>query len=460
MNKFDKFRAENPVFTYKSYNINETENSVEISYSFSIDGLAEFTPSWVFPKPADISVRDDLTFERLAFSLGMAETISYWKAACSPEMRVECGELSDEQIKWWKKLWFAGLSEFFYVNGISADKDSFVNVIPTGKFRSVSAAKRPEPTGCLVPVGGGKDSALTLETLTSAGMKCRCYAINKRCSITATVTTAGLDESALITASRRFDRSLIDLNKAGYLNGHTPFSSIVAFSAEITAYLYVSKYIVLSNEASANESTVAGQEVNHQYSKSFEFEADFHEYEKKYLRTGIYYFSFLRPLAEFQIAKMFVAHKKYLPIFRSCNLGSKVSPDIWCGECPKCLFVCLILSPFLSLDELCGIFGRDMLNDEKMTDYFVELAGMSDHKPFECVGSIDEVRLAVSLAIRRLMAEGQKLPLMFEKFIDLGLYKPQDIDALHEACCNSYNEQNLLPDEFKTILKNEMRHLL
>ena len=38
--------------------------------------------------------------------------------------------------------------------------------------------------------------------------------------------------------------------------------------------------------------------------------------------------------------------------------------------------------------------------------------------------------------------------------------RSQDIDALNEACCNSYNEQNLLPDEFKTILKNEMRHLL
>lgn len=460
MDKFEKFRAENPVFTYKSYAIEEKEDSVEISYKFSINGLADFNPSWNFPKPDNFSIKNDLTFERLVFSLGMAEAVSYWKATCSPEMRVECGELSPEQIQWWKKLWFAGLGEFFYVNGISADKDSFVNIVPVGHFTYTFETERPEPTGCLVPIGGGKDSALTLETLTNAGMKCRCYAINKRCSITATVTTAGLDENALITASRRFDRSLINLNKEGYLNGHTPFSSIVAFSAEITAYLNGLKYIVLSNEASANESTVVGQEVNHQYSKSFEFEADFHSYEEKYLKTGIYYFSFLRPLAEFQIAKMFVSHKKYLPVFRSCNLGSKVSPDIWCGECPKCLFVCLILSPFLSLDELNEIFGRDMLNDENMIDYFVELAGMSDHKPFECVGSIDEVRLAVSLAVRRLKNDGQKLPMMFEKFIQLGLYNPDEIDRLNEACCSSYNEQNLLPDEFVTILKNEMRHLL
>lgn len=138
-------------------------------------------------------------------------------------MIVECGELDNEQTAWWKKLWFAGLGEFFYVNGINADKESFVKIVPKGKFAGTSAAELRKSEGCLVPIGGGKDSALTIETLVNAGMNCRCYAINKRCSISATVEAAGLDESALITASRRFDRSLINLNNAGFLNGHTPF---------------------------------------------------------------------------------------------------------------------------------------------------------------------------------------------------------------------------------------------
>ena len=275
MSKFERFRSEAPVFLYRSYNINETVDSVEVSFSFSIPELMDFSPSWVFSKPADVSVKGDLTFERMAFSLGMAEAVSYWKAVCSPEMRVECGELSTEQISWWKKLYYLGLGEFFYVNGISTDMDSFVNIVPTGSFDSSLTENKRELNGCLVPIGGGKDSALTIETLTQAGMKCRCYAINKRCSISATVEAAGLPEDALIISQRKFDRSLIELNNKGYLNGHTPFSSIVAFSAEITAYLNGLKYVVLSNESSANESTVAGQDVNHQYSKSFEFERDF-----------------------------------------------------------------------------------------------------------------------------------------------------------------------------------------
>jgi hypothetical protein len=460
MEKYLKFRKENPVFIYKNYRIEENECSVNITYDFEIPGLAEFHPGWSFPNPEKISVAGNAVFERLAFSLGMVEAVSYWKAVCAPEMRVECGELSPEQIEWWKKLYFMGLGEFFYVNGISADYNDFITINPVGKFKALQTSWKPALSGCLVPIGGGKDSALTIETLKNAGMNCKCYAINKRCSISATVEAAGLDEASLITAKRMFDRSLINLNNQGYLNGHTPFSAIVAFSAEITAYLNGLKYIVLSNESSANESTVAGENVNHQYSKSFEFESDFHNYEEKYLGTGIYYFSFLRPLAEFQIAKMFVSHKKYLSIFRSCNLGSKVSPDIWCADCPKCLFVCLILSPFLSDSELSDIFGKNLLEDSEMLPYFIQLLGLTEHKPFECVGSIDEVNLAVSLAVRSREANGAALPLLMNEYKNRGLYHPETIDARLKACLEAYDSRNLLPADFAEILKKEMERLL
>lgn len=459
MGKFEEFRELYPEFIFDSYSISETDSTIEVSYRFSIPGLSDFTPGWSFPKPEGISAAGDLTFEKIVFSLGMAELISYWKCACPPVIRVNCGELSDEQIQWWKKLWYLGLGEYFYRNGISTDMESFVDVVQNGKYTNSSTPDREPLKGCLVTIGGGKDSALTLETLTQAGMECRCYSINKRCSISATVQTAGLPESALITAQRRFDRTLVDINNRGFLNGHTPFSSIVAFSAEAVAYLNRLRYIVLSNEASANESTVVGQDVNHQYSKSFEFESDFHDYEKL-MGTGIYYFSFLRPLTEFQIAKMFVSHRKYLNIFRSCNLGSKVSPDIWCGECPKCLFVCLILSPFLSFDELSQIFGRDMLNDPAMLDYFIELIGQSEHKPFECVGSIDEVNLAVTLSILKAEKNGEKLPLLMEKYKETGLYEPESADEKNHDICALYNNDNLLPEEFRSILTKEMERLL
>jgi hypothetical protein len=71
------------------------------------------------------------------------------------------------------------------------------------------------------------------------------------------------------------------------------------------AYLTNRKYIVLSNEGSANEPTVIGTNINHQYSKTYEFECDFYQYTKKYFNIDIKYFSLLRPIKEIQIAYLF-----------------------------------------------------------------------------------------------------------------------------------------------------------
>lgn len=463
MNKFEELRKKYPKFKYNNYKINENENTIEIIFDFEIEGLINFNPSWIFKKNNNfiITISNNLTFERLVFSLGMAEAISYWKASCSPLIEVKCGHIDDSQIKWWKKLFFNGLGEFFYRNEIKTDIESFVNIKSTGKFNSSTEYLNENSEGCLIPIGGGKDSIVTLETLKNAGEKIICYAINDRNSIYNTVLTAGFSpENTLVTSKRKLDRNIIKLNNEGFFNGHTPFSSIVAFSSEITAYLNNLKYIVLSNESSANESTVADMDVNHQYSKSFEFESDFNEYEKKYLDTGIYYFSFLRPLAEFQIAGIFSKYPKYHDIFRSCNLGSKVSPDIWCGDCAKCMFITIILSPFLSHKEIIEIFGKDMTDDMSYKPFFDELIGLTENKPFECVGSIDEVNLSVNIAIENMEKNGEKLPALFQYYKTTALYNPGKNSERLKKHLSSYDEKNLLPPRFSEILKKEMESKL
>ena len=160
--------------------------------------------------------------------------------------------------------------------------------------------------------------------------------MNSRGATNATVEVAQLTKRT-IYAKRTLDKNMLELNKKGYLNGHTPFSAIVAFSSIIAAYLNGLKFIALSNESSANESTIKDSYINHQYSKSYEFEKDFRHYESTFINFGVYYFSFLRPINELKIAMIFSRFKKYHPIFKSCNVGSK--QDIWCCHCSKCLFV-------------------------------------------------------------------------------------------------------------------------
>ena len=242
---------------------------------------------------------------------------------------------------------------------------------------------------------------------------------------------------------------MLALNKEGYLNGHTPFSAIVAFSSVITAYVNNLKYVVLSNESSANESTVAGSTVNHQYSKSFEFEQDFNRYEKEYLRSGVYYFSLLRPLSEYQIASYFARLKQYHSVFRSCNKGSHT--NVWCADCSKCLFVYLILSPFLSFEELEAIFGRNMGDDENLIPTFNQLIGHeSDEKPFECVGSRDEVNFAICEAIRK----NETLPRLFEYYKTTPLYN--EYFTKENPYPKFYDKANLIPKGYLDILEREL----
>jgi hypothetical protein len=242
---------------------------------------------------------------------------------------------------------------------------------------------------------------------------------------------------------------MLELNQKGFLNGHTPFSAIVAFSSVIAAYMHGIHYVALSNEDSANESTVPGSTVNHQYSKSFKFEQDFHQYEAEHIGSGVLYFSLLRPLSEFQIAKFFAGCQAYHPIFRSCNVGSK--EDKWCGHCSKCLFVFMILSPFLSHAYVTDIFGRDMLEDEDMIPVMEQLIGVQDVKPFECVGSRDEINTAICLTIARMEEEGEKLPLLFEKYKESGLYDRYKV--LGDTFSEHYNNENLLPDALALVVR-------
>lgn len=451
MTHFDTLRNEYPEFVYKSYSITKEVDKLKIKYSFETVGLTSFEPEWTFPIDCDSYICDSALLENLVFSLGMVELISYWKATCSPKVVIKPHGLSEDMIKWWKSLYFGGLGEFFYINGIRTDVDSFMSINAEGQI--ISAFKGEiSLNGNLVPVGGGKDSAVTLRILSPEKNITLPYVINSRGATDYTCDAA--DYSDTYKVKRTIDKNLIELNKKGFLNGHTPFSAIVAFSSLISAVLNKKKYVVLSNESSANESTVLGEEVNHQFSKGEAFERNFIEYQKEYINSGVEYFSLLRPLSEMQIAALFANYKEYHPIFKSCNAGSK--SDIWCCNCPKCLFVYVILSPFLDTESLIKIFGCDLLEKKELLETYKELLGVLPNKPFECVGSRDEVLAASRFTVDKFIAQGRKLPLLLEYFIN-------EVNISHSSVAeymSFYDENNHLPKQFEVLLKNELEEYL
>lgn len=440
--KFLELRNKYPNFYYKKYEVIENEDSYEIIYYFEIPNLSEFTPKTTIVKKN--IVNSDYTYiKHMAFNIGLVELISYWKCTCSPNVIVEAGHLDDYQIKWFKKLYFHGLGEFFFVNGIETTIDDFMNISSTGESCFIDINSYCGH-GNLIAVGGGKDSVVSLELLKEQDNTC--FMINPKTPGIECVKAAGYDD--YLEVKRVIDKRLIELNNQGYLNGHTPFSAIVAFTSYLCAYLLNKKYIVLSNEGSANEATVIGTKINHQYSKTYEFETDFNEYAYQYLKLDIKYFSLLRCLSEFQIAMLFSHYKQYHKIFKSCNVGSKQVPWVWCCNCPKCLFVYIILSPFLKREELIDIFGIDLYESKELLQTFIELAGYGETKPFECVGTYSEVRYAISLSINKYK---DNLPYLLKYYMD---NYPLELNHNYEL---DFNELNNLDDEFIKIVKEELK---
>ena len=176
---------------------------------------------------------------------------------------------------------------------------------------------------------------------------------------------------------RTIDPLLFDMNQQGYYNGHVPISGIIAFVLTTAAYLYNYKYIIMSNEKSANEGNTVmdGIEINHQRSKSYQFESDFSEYIKKYLSPDVEYFSLLRGIYELKIAKLFSKYSEYFDIFSSCNNNFKIienskldqsSNQRRCCNCPKCAFVYAILRPFISNEDTTQIFGQELYDNPQL----------------------------------------------------------------------------------------------
>lgn len=401
---FNALREKYKTFSYKDFEITEDEESINIKYYFEIPDLAKFEPSiQIMKKHIKYKSVDNEYVKNIVFNLGMIEIISYWKCVCTENIIIECGNLSEEQKQWFKKLYYNGTGEFRYINNIHIDQDQFVNFIANKDMKSTvpESISKDKLSGYIIPVGGGKDSVVTLEKLKECKENNYCLTIGGREAVIECCKIAGYDNNHIIEVKRTIDPNLLELNRKGYLNGHTPFSSILAFLSYLITYLVGKEYVALSNESSANETNVKGKNINHQYSKSLEFENDFKEYSEKYLKANVKYFSILREYSELQIAEMFSKHKQYHKVFKSCNVGSKSVPWKWCCSCPKCLFVYIILSPFLEINELKEIFGEELLGKKELLKTFIELCGYGEIKPFECVGTFEEVNYAVKKAIEK-----------------------------------------------------------
>jgi hypothetical protein len=452
MTDFHSLRSDFPVFEYESFSIEERGSAVVFCFKFHASPSLSFAPEVCFQEaPPSWKTLPDGALRNLAFHLGLIELLSYWKATCSPTIRIQAGPLSSAQIEWWRDLLMNGMGEFFYRNDIDFTADDFVRI----DARAPTATEQACYTGSLsdrslVMIGGGRDSAFTASALRRSGAAFNCMMLNP---IPASLEIARASGSPKpIVVRRKILPELLDLNRRGFLNGHTPFSAYLAFLTAACLLIHDYARVVVANERSSDEENVVyrGAKINHQYSKSFRFESRFDEYLQQHLLRNGRYFSFVRPLYEIQIARAFAAFPELFTVFRSCNRNQ--SQNSWCGQCPKCLSVFMTMHPFVSGADLIRIFGQDLYQAEESIQIIRALVGMDGPKPFECVGITHELIAALWLSVQKQERDGAALPVALR-------YARENILSLHPEAGNwaatllaSYGPHRL-PADFEAVLK-------
>ncbi len=313
------------------------------------------------------------------------------------------------------ELYLHGLGEFAYQNKLDLRgrirfPASGVKPVAPDQGRAGNKIKMFRGTNCelprrsLVPIGGGKDSLVSIELLKSIDEPATAVWIGNSGLIEACATHTGLP---MLNISRQIAPLLFDYNRQGALNGHIPVTAINSAILVVTAVLYGYDAIVFSNERSASSATLEydGQAINHQWSKGWTFESHFAALLNSSVCADLAYYSLLRPLSELAVASRFARVNDYDAVFSSCNrnfrlLGPRPA-DRWCGQCPKCHFVFLALAPFMPKPRLLRIFGRNLLDDAAQIPGFDALLEFQNHKPFECVGEGRESRAAMAALAER-----------------------------------------------------------
>jgi UDP-N-acetylmuramoylalanine--D-glutamate ligase len=384
-------------FHFLECNYDPETGVARLSYCF--DDGPELVEQITFPDaPWPLEASRQACFHRALEILHLVAGVSYYKAGLSSRIKVKNPRSIEGISIFLNELYVKGLGELGYVNQVDIARR--INFPVAGEGAADSARPLILPERALVAMGGGKDSLVGLDLLQKADLDVMPVCVGNSVLIKETVRAAGLP---LIQIGRQLAPELARMNRAGAWNGHVPVTAINSAILLCASMLYGFRYIVFSNERSADEATLVtdeGVEVNHQYSKGSEFESAFRAVIASQISPDIEYFSVLRQHSELGIVRRFSQLKKFHPVYSSCNRnfhldGPRVDTR-WCLDCPKCRFAALSLALYLSPDEVIAIQGGDLLNDPAQQDGFRELCGLGRDKPFECVGEAGESRAALA----------------------------------------------------------------
>jgi len=398
------------VFRFLSYYFDRSTYTATFVYQ-GIDNIIFTEKIFFAPKPgtntSSFNLLDDpgLTqlLDQAMFLAFILIGTSYYKAHPTKNIRLD-RPLDDFQARFFSTVFQEGLSQYAFENRLTRDK--LATFKPTPGFQNKPAVEY-RGQGVLALQSGGKDSLLVAELLNEHNINFVPWYISSSSDRSHPNVIDHLDDGfnhqKASVVYRQIDH--LHLQQTGGLNGHVPVTFIVESLALIQAILNNQNVILTSigREGEEPHAMIGDLPVNHQWSKTWQAEQLMTEYIKRYLSPDLHLGSPIRHLSELRIADLFVQKcwQKYGYSFSSCNeanykQNNQNSTLKWCGHCAKCANSYLLFCPFIPPQFLQSLFGdKDLFLDQNLIQIFKGLLGVGgEMKPFECVGSVEELRSA------------------------------------------------------------------
>jgi hypothetical protein len=380
--------ARGELFTYVGLDVADTS----LTAHFELDGRA-FREVATFEGVGPLTTPASQAAANLWYLLA---GLSYYKAGAPKRVDLATTPIGPAGRALFNGALHDGLAEFAFRNDVSLD-----DVVIEGGVDAHAQSLVLDTNQVLTPFGGGIDSVVTVSELGSRLDQALFIVSPASGRFTPLEETAHVTGLPIVRVTRSLDPQL--LNDATLLQGHVPVTAMITMLAATAAVASGRGGVVMSNEHSASSPNLRwnGSDVNHQWSKSFVAEKLIARALGEVIDAELVVASYLRDKSELWVAEVFSHLVEFHHVFRSCNLAftqaSERRANAWCGECDKCLFINLILAPFLSREALRGIFSCEPLSDPARFGQLRTLVGLGvEHKPFECVGDPDESAVALA----------------------------------------------------------------
>lgn len=446
-------------FSYEELRIDDDKRTVRFDYSLTHgDQTHHLSEQLIFPVPLLDTDAQRASLRALHLALG----ISYYKIFL-PTKIAHPYTMSADEAAFWNDVWRNGLGEYLYVNKLSPDQLAQFSA-QEGTPLQVTAPDTPAKTTALLGIGGGKDSIVAGEMLKATGTAVEGFVMATGEQLGQAKAVATTMSIPLHVVERTLDKQLLSLQEQpGAYKGHVPISLIFGLVGASLAIAMGDSYVVVANEASASipRHTADFGIVNHQWSKSFEFELKLQAFIHEQITPGVTYFSAIRQLTSVGVAKLFAAYPQYFEVFTSDNFVFRIDPSKrpnarWSLESPKSLSSFMLLAPWLSESDLLRTFGQNFLDEASLETLFLELTGRQGEQPLDCVGTIDELVLSLNLATEQNKFTSSRL---MKLAVEQGIIMESDWQNALAPMLELKGEQ-ALPLELKQQIESKLREEL